>query len=257
LINDILLAVIQGLTEWWPISSSALIILISRALGYSIETGYIYALTLHLPSGLSILTLYFKDYVNLLKDLKSLKPGEDARNYLLALTISIIVGYPLFKTYIELSEEYGLLSMLVIGIGLITTSIIIYRLKPGLKHEVSMLDYSITGFLQGVAVLPGFSRSGLTTGYLCIRGYRSDVAVKISLMLGAPVLIGAGLYSLVMIRHGLNTLQYMLLMIIVYFISLLSARLLVELSRRLKPYLFTIILAILVIVNILLEVLIG
>jgi len=249
----LLLALLQGLLEWWPISSSGVITLISRVLGVSFTTGYEVGLSLHLASGLAALTLYWSRAKALLSELFSSRPSMYVKGYVAALAASIAIGLPLYLVFTELSEKAGVYAMLAVAAGLLITTYFLTKMRGGVKSEISFTDWLVTGALQGLAVLPGLSRSGLTIGYLCMRGYEPRVAVEASLLLAIPVLIAAGLYSAV--RTTSETTATLLAQLVVYAVSLSAAKLLITTATRVKAYIFTLILAVLIIASTLLEIL--
>ena len=248
-----LLAILQGLFEWWPISSSGVLVLVSTLYGLNISTGYTSGLALHLASGLAVLTIYRGQVYSVLREVTSLKIRETTKHYLYALIVSFVVGGPLYITYIGISEYIGSFALILISIGLIVTSLFLLRGRGGLSEDISLYDWLITGLLQGIAVLPGFSRSGLTIGYLCIRGYKPEKAVEASLLLAIPALLVAGTYNLLKTSSDITTIA--VAQAIVYLISILSARVLIEFSRRTRFYIFTLTLAILTMISALIQIL--
>jgi len=247
-------AVLQGLFEWWPISSCGVLILFSSLFNIPVSESYSLALSLHLASGLAALTLFRRKISKILWNIASLNLDKYTRGYLVAVIISFAVAYPLHSIYVSFAKAYGVVTLLLIAIGLLFTTIFLARRGGGVKDDINIIDWMITGLLQGIAVLPGFSRSGLTMGYLLLKRYRPRVAVEASLLLAIPALIAAGLYYI--FRIDLDLFNIIVMELIVYIISIASAKILIDLSNRLKLYLFTLILAILVILGVLVTLLI-
>jgi undecaprenyl-diphosphatase len=149
--SSILLALLQGLFEWWPISSSGVVLVVSVALGFKISAGYTIALSLHLGSGLAVFTLFWSKFKELIIGLFKPKSWRAIKGYYAGLIASIIAGGPLYLSYIELSKVYGSIALLIVSIGLILTSILLMARRKGSKTEIRLMDWIITGILQGIA----------------------------------------------------------------------------------------------------------
>lgn len=248
----IVLSILQGFLEWWPVSSSSVSIIVSKYFGLELEESFYLALALHLPSGLAALLLLRDKYVLILREVMRFNTSEYTRSYLLSLLVSIATGLLLYYIYVGLTREYSLIALFIISIGLLVTSTFLFiKPKSILRENVLLIDWLITGLLQGLSVIPGFSRSGLTIGYLCIRGYKPLRAVETSILLATPVLILAGLYNLLRIHTDLPIL--LIASFIVFATTLLSGKLIIYTARRTRVYLFTLLLAILIFINIVLE----
>ncbi len=258
---QLILALLQGLFEWWPISSSGVVLLTSIYFGFPVNVGYSISLALHLPSGLAILILYWGRFRDVVSNMARFKLGGFEKGYLSGLTASLIIGYLLYILFVNISIIYGLTALLIVSIGLFITSIALLtssrRVRGKASRDISFYDWFITGILQGLAVLPGFSRSGLTMGYLSLRKYDPSLVVRTSLLLGAPALILAGSYNLLRIINVIDPLTLAIAYIIVFITSILSAKLLIELAKRIKIYYFTLLLALLILLNIILELIIS
>lgn len=245
------LAFLQGLLEWWPISSSGVLLLISMFYGTSISTGYTSGLALHFASGLAVLTLYYRFVSHVFSELSSFRLSIETRNYLFSVFLSLFLGGIIYMLYLNISKHVGSYILVLIGIGLLVTTFFLLGRQDGFREKIVFKDWVVIGVLQGLAVLPGFSRSGLIIGYLCIRRYKPSKAVETSLILAIPVLILAGLYNMFITQHDLSTI--LLTQTIVYVTSILSAKTLLEFAKKTKTYIFTLVLAILVILSAILQ----
>ncbi len=254
----LVLALLQGLFEWWPVSSSGVVLLVSVSFGFPVNVGYSISLALHLPSGLAVIVLYRSMFKRIFNNVARFKLGDFEKKYLTGLIVSLIIGYFLYFSFINISEIYGLTALLIVSTGLFITSFMLLissrnRSNRSSVKSISLYDWFITGLLQGLAVLPGFSRSGLTMGYLSLRKYNPSLVVKTSLLLGAPALVFAGFYNLLKIINSIDPLMLIEAYVIVFITSILSAKLLIELAKRLKIYYFTLLLALLILLNVFLE----
>ncbi len=206
----ILSAIMQGIFEWIPISSSGIVTALCTVLGVRFLESFNWSLALHLGSGIAALLLFWRDFLNILnirsrhnteRDVPSLKM------YIVLILLSIIVGGGLYMFFTRSFHEEipGRIALGIIGIFLIITGIVDYLYQTRSKHVVESrslnpIDWIVLGVLQGIAVIPGLSRSGLVLAYLSFRKVKPDVAFKISLIIGAPILILAGIGGLYFTR---------------------------------------------------------
>ena len=164
-LQAIILGVVQGLTEFLPVSSSGHLQLANELLGTDLnpESNLTFSLTLHAATVLSTIVILWGEVWKLLKGLFS-RTFTDEQAYVLKIVISMIpvgiVGV-FFKDYIEAAFS----SIVVVGVMLLCTSALLafaYYAKPRQKETISYRDSFIIGLAQSVAVLPGLSRSGST-----------------------------------------------------------------------------------------------
>jgi len=252
ILNLILLAILQGVFEWWPVSSTAVLILASKWMGISVSESYVYGLMLHLGSGLALFILYHKRIFCVLRKFiyewsfrKILFNG-----YLWGFITSLIIAYPLYKLYLESTETSEIFGLFLIGFLFIITSIMLSISGGGVREEIDWKAWLITGFFQGLAVLPGLSRSGLTIGVLCLLGYKPEKAVEASFLLGLPALLLAGIYNFYSVlnspfRNQVGIHTVLLLTLVVVLVSYISARTLIYIASFKRKYIFTTILAVL------------
>lgn len=255
---SVLAAVLQGLLEWWPVSSTAVVTLFLIALGRSISEGYSIALALHLGSGLAIVLVFRNPFLRLLKEFAGDGGGGFIVNYLLALVISFTVALPLYFFFYNASPLIGWTTLLIVAAGLMATSIVPAK-GVGLERDVKKIDWVTTGVLQGIAVLPGFSRKGLTIGYLLLRKYRPEACVTTSFMLGAPALIAAGLYeSIKMLKTGVvDAFSLVVLQLIVFVFSVISAKTFLAISQRTDFRWFTLLLSLITVLTVIIQITVG
>lgn len=253
-IEEALLSAIQGLAEWWPISSSAVVTLTSLKLGYSIDKSLNYSLALHLGSGLAIILVFRRDLHVFFKSSSKDQKLFDREIYLHSLLLSFLTAFPLNSFFRELGSMYGSIALAVIGFGLLITSFVLKK-STGFRTFVSNKDMLITGLLQGISVLPGFSRKGLTTGYLIFRNYKPEIAVKASFLLGAPALIAAGAYGSYMLieKNYLSLSSLITLQLIVFILSVASAKSFLKFSEKVNIRFFTLTLSLFIFITAILE----
>lgn len=213
LFEAIILGIIQGLTEFLPISSTGHLTLAGKFLGLisdkNPEHWTAFIAVIQLGTMVSILVYFWKDLWNIFIEFlqnnfqKKLKYSEQSLNsklgwMIIAGTIPIVIIGLFFKDAIEGAFTKNLS---VIAISLIVLAIILAiaektaRFKKELK-DITMLDSILIGFAQAVALIPGSSRSGTTiTGGLFL-GLKRDVAARFSFLLSVPAVLASGLLQL-------------------------------------------------------------
>ncbi|KPJ72565.1 hypothetical protein AMJ48_03155 [Parcubacteria bacterium DG_74_1] len=181
----ILLGIIQGIFEWIPISSEGVVALASQFLVEDFRPVDV-SLFLHLGTLFAVLIYFRKDWQEILmfKNLKLLK------FLLIATLVSLIIGYPLYKM-IE-NVVVGSALLMVMGFGLLITA---YFSKTKRTFEISSKKLAIvTGFLQGLSVIPGLSRSGATIFGLSLGKTDPQEVLKISYLMSAPTVFVSSIY---------------------------------------------------------------
>lgn len=200
-IKVILLGVVQGLTEFLPVSSSGHLVIFQRIFGIE-AAGVTLEVLLHFGTLLAVFWVFRRDFVNLLKF-----PRDSVqRRFLLMLILgcipTAIIGY-LLGDFIESIFH----STLLTGAALLVTGGILklLTLLPEGQKDISAMqpgDALWIGLLQGIAVIPGISRSGSTITAALWRGLDRATAVRYSFMLAAPVIFGATLLEIKEIITG-------------------------------------------------------
>lgn len=218
ILESLFLGIIQGLTEYLPISSSGHLTLGSHLVGITDpETILPYTILLHVATVLSTLVILHKEVFWIFKGLFKLSPAtegtsfmqrlNDQQRYALAIIVSMIpvgiVGL-FFKDYVEAAFE----GLFIVGACLLLTAVLLafsYYAKPRQKKEISLRDAFIIGLGQAFAVLPGLSRSGTTiaTGLL-LGNSKSNMAQFSFLMVIPPILGEALLETLEMMELGVS-----------------------------------------------------
>lgn len=187
-----LLGIFQGIFEWLPISSQGIVILVSQFLAIEINF-FDLALFAHLGTFFCVVIYFFKDWrkILLLQDVKLL------RFLIISTFVSLAVGFPLFKLLRDVA--FGPLFLLLMGLALISTAF--FQRKT--KNELNQNSFSLIGtnklaigigFLQGLAVIPGLSRSGATIFGLSLAKLKPSEILKISYLMSGPVVLASSIY---------------------------------------------------------------
>jgi len=204
-----LLAIVQGVTEFLPVSSSAHLILPAQILGWP-DQGLMFDVGVHAGTLLAVL-YYFR--VTLTRFCLSLMPGEGAdRSELWALcvaTLPVVVAGFLLKEFVATYAR----SALVIAIATIFFGLLLGWADRAARHsdnrrtEIGMRDALLIGLAQMFALIPGTSRSGVTITAALFLGYPARTATRFSFLLSIPVILGASLVMLLSVpeAHLLST----------------------------------------------------
>ena len=191
-IDGIILGIIQGFTEFLPISSSGHLVLVQEILGLELP-GNDFEILLHLGTLCSILVVFFKDIKNILLTVSS----KETQRFILMIFIgtlpALIIGLGLKDLIAELFDNLLVVGFALIFTGLTLISSFYFNRK---KNEYSIPKSLIIGIAQAVAIIPGISRSGMTISCALLLGLDSKQAAKFSFLLAIPVIGGAGLLML-------------------------------------------------------------
>ena len=242
----ILLAVIQGVTEFLPISSSAHLIIIKEMFGsITQDLNLVFDVSLHFGTVLAIIVYFFKDlykiFINSFKGIKS----KDGRLFYLLVIATIpagIVGI-LFE---DIIEERVRNNLILIGFTLIVVGILIYLTDKHFKNnrsidDVKIVDAFFIGCSQILALIPGFSRSGTTLLSGRIRNINREDSLKFSFYMSIPVVLGAFLLTIIKDNNISLIINNLNVFIIGVGISFITGLLCIEfLLKYLKKYDFKI-----------------
>lgn len=202
LFKVILLAVIQGVTEFLPVSSSGHLVLSKHFLGLEATTGATLEIVLHAGTLVSILVFYGKHLIEIAVGV--FRGEKSAVKFVLLILLgcipAIIVGFTV-KDQLEgafTHPQFVSCTLMVTGLFLIAS----HFAKPG-KKQVGWLSGLVIGLAQAVAMLPGISRSGSTIGMSRFLGIEPKEAAEYSFLMSAPLLAGVSLLAMLdLFEHG-------------------------------------------------------
>lgn len=186
---------LQGILEWLPVSSEGnLTLFLVSVLGLEPSETIGLAVFLHLGTGAAALAFYREMSWNIL--VGATEKDRDMRLRLFAMTgLTGAVGLLLYM-YLNLSVSVGESLLALTGLALVATGLVQRRGEAAGERDASSLSWPETaalGVLQGLAIIPGLSRSGVTTSAMLLRGLRSEEAFNVSFLMSIPVSLAAGL----------------------------------------------------------------
>ena len=203
-IEALILGILQGLTEYLPVSSSGHLAIGSALFGVEGEENLAFTILVHVATVLSTLVVLWKEVAWLFKGLFEWKMN-DATRYIINIIISMIpvgiVGL-FFKDKVE--EIFGS-GLLIVGIMLLLTASLLafsYYARPRQKEKISKRDAFIIGIAQACAVMPGLSRSGSTIATGLLLGNKKEKLAQFSFLMVIPPILGEALLDVVKMAKG-------------------------------------------------------
>lgn len=230
----IFLGILQGIFEWIPISSEGVVALVSGFLKLKanlIDT----ALFLHLGTLFAALFYFRKDW----KEVLTLKNPRLMRFLIFSTLVSLAIGYPVYKLISNTIVGSGLL--IIMGVGLLFTAFFQKTKKPLLLNFDQLA--LAAGFLQGLAVIPGLSRSGGTIFGLSLSKLTPTHILKISYLMSAPVVLVSSAY-LFLKNPNLTFIGWPGL-VSSFLVGLLSLHFLISWSQKINFFRFALIFSLL------------
>jgi len=230
----ILLGIIQGVFEWLPISSEGVVALASSFFIQDINPLEL-AIFLHLGTLLAVLIYFRKDWIEIL----TLKNTKLFRFLIISSFISGIVGFISYNLIKDFAMGAELL--FVVGCGLLITAYF-HKTKKDFGLSFDKLAI-VSGFLQGLAVIPGLSRSGSTIFGLSLGRLEPAEILKISYIMSAPVIIGSSIFLFWQNNILFNDVLPALLAS--FITGLLFLRVILNLAKKISFYKFALFFALL------------
>lgn len=238
----LILCVIQGLTEFLPVSSSGHLLFLEQMFGVN-ENLMLLNLFLHVATLLAVVIVYRKIIWQLLK-----KPFQ---RYTFKLLIATI-----FSVLLAFLYKFSGLENIVTKIypfGFLLTSILLllchlFQKKAEIvsMNEISIKQSILVGLVQGVAVVPGLSRSGSTISSLILSGQDEKRASEFSFLLSIPIIVGGFVLELLefngsgVILQDISLLSYIFAFLLTFIISMIALKLTIKLLKKKKFIIFSI-----------------
>ena len=199
-----ILGMIQGLTEYLPVSSSGHLAIGSALFGIQGDDNLTFSIVVHVATVLSTLVILWKEVDWIFRGLFKFQMNDETK-YVINILISMIpigiVGL-FFKDKVE--EVFGS-GLFIVGLMLLVTAALLafsYYAKPRTKEHISMKDACIIGLAQACAVLPGLSRSGSTIATGLLLGDKKEKLAQFSFLMVIPPILGEALLDGMKIVKG-------------------------------------------------------
>lgn len=258
--ETIFFGILQGVLEWLPISSRGnLVLAMVGIFGYSAKKALELSVFLHWGTLLAAMIYFRKDIKEIFAGLKSYKLafkfGETQENKLISfLLVSTLltgfIGYPLFKLLLITSSFPGEILIGLVGVSLILSGIlqkIAAERNQSLKtkENLCLKDSILLGIAQGFSIIPGISRSGITSSAFLFLGYKPETALNLSFLMSIPAVLAAEV-GLKLIE-GLTTINLIDALVGIFFsflFGILTIHLFLKIAKKINFWLFCIVLGI-------------
>lgn len=205
IIEAIVLGIVQGLTEFLPVSSSGHLEIVKALFGNNNvpEEGILITVVLHAATALSTIVIYRKDIVALLTGLLKFKWNDETK-FVSFIVVSMIPAAFVGLFFEAEIEELFLGNLLLVGGMLIITSLLLLLADRAKKthKSVSGFEAIVIGVAQAIAILPGISRSGATISTSVMLGIDRDKSARFSFLMVIPVILGKMLLDVKDIASG-------------------------------------------------------
>lgn len=238
LIKYVLIGFIQGLTEFLPISSSGHVVLFGSL--FDLDNLLLLSVVAHVGTLFAVIFCYRKRLVELVK-----KPFNKTNINLLIATIPTVVIVLLFNHFIE--DNFST-KTLIWGFLLSAVLLIIADFKKDSYRPVNKRSALYMGLAQGLALLPGISRSGSTLVCGLLVGVEKNEALDFSFLMSIPIIIASAVYEsikLFTMQLTVNWLGIFIVMITSFVFGILSIKLMLKIVKKNKLYFFSIYLIVL------------
>jgi len=242
IIQAVVLGLVQGLTEFMPVSSSAHLIIVPWLFGWG-DPGLQFDLTLHLGTLAALLGFFWSDWVRLIRagiaSIIERKIGQDTDRRLAWLLVigtipGGIAGWLAESKIEELFHQPGVPNttgaMMAMAIVIALLGAALFVAERIAKHirgldQISLKEAIIIGFSQALAIFPGVSRSGSTITAGLFLGFQRETAARFSFLLSTPIILGAGIKSIFDVRTEVAAGTLVQSDLVIYVIGFIAAAL--------------------------------
>ncbi|MBX2836235.1 MAG: undecaprenyl-diphosphate phosphatase [Gammaproteobacteria bacterium] len=242
----IVLAIVQGLTEFLPVSSSGHLILIPAFTDWE-DQGIVTDVMVHVGSLFAVIVYFWKDFLNLLRGTGDLLTGKKTDNSRMAMYIAVATIPALaFGAYLKLSGVLDSIrgvqivawNAVIFGILLYVADVVGKRLK--VMEDMTLSPALVIGFAQALALIPGTSRSGITMTAARFLGFERAEAARFSFLLGIPAIAAAGAFTaleLIQLNQPIPA-DALYAAVLTFFAALAAIALLMALVKRIGFFIF-------------------
>ena len=264
IIPGIILGILQGIFERLPVSSEGQIILFSILFfDISASDALVLSVFFHIGTLLAALTYLRKKVFMLIKNIPSFVRREksDETKLIRCLVIStiftIIIGFPIYLLVRSIIDDIPQTAVVfIIGALLILSRLVIKKIprkESRSYQETDDKDATFVGIITGFSAIPGVSRSGSSVLGLLLRHFKSEDALILSFLMSIPVILAAEIGILIIEGVSFISINVLLVALVFSYITgILTIKLLLNITKKIKPYVFSIIFGIIAIsINIL------
>lgn len=229
-----IIGLIQGLTEFLPVSSSGHILILSHLFNINCDI-ILLSVVAHLGSLLAVIICMRKKIKPLIK-----KPLCSTNQNLIISTLPAVIIVLLFKGLVD--KLYGMEFVLY---GFLTTGILlmIADLKKTKNKPITKINALLMGLMQGIAILPGISRSGSTLSVGMLAGVNKKEACEYSFLMSIPIIVGSAVYEIIgLIGHNVEVQFFPLFVAFLssFLFAILSIKLMLKIVKSNKLFVFSI-----------------
>ncbi len=232
-----LLGFIQGLTEFLPISSSGHLVLFEKIFKLQ-NTCLLFDIVLHVGTLLAVIICFRKEIVYLVKN-----PLSELALKLYTATIPTLFIALLFNDFFEsaFSGNFLFLSFFVTGIILIISEIVSHK-----SYQYKSMNYKkafIVGVFQGLALIPGISRSGTTISACMVQGIKRDESARFSFLMSVPIILSSACYECLKLPSSTISISFECFIvgfIVAFLIGIVSIKFMLKIIKKAKYYFFSI-----------------
>ncbi len=241
-LQAVILAILQGITEFLPVSSSGHLVLIRELFHWKDDGGLLFDTILHAGSFCAICLYFYRDIIGTIKIcykavfrkklLLEISTDEESLFHLrlpfllILATLPVIIMAPFLKDFLAETAE-GARNAKTVGFAMIATALLFLlcdlKSKQANKPMSSFLHSLIIGVFQIIALLPGASRSGWTTGAGILCGYSRKEALRFSFLMALPALFGAIVFNIKDMIKSAEETGSVLIVLTGFFISFITS----------------------------------
>jgi len=215
-LKSIILGIVQGLTEFLPVSSSGHLVIFQKLLKFN-DPGVLFEIAVHLGTLVAVIIYFRKDIWEIIQSIfnwrkdapENIKYAHHLLFYLIiASVITAIIGFA-FKNIFESLFE----NTVLVGFMLIITGGILFasdKIRNTTKKKMSVPSSLLVGFAQSIAIIPGISRSGATITTGIFTGRTRDLATRFSFLLSIPAILGATILKIKNMQSAMSSSEVVL-----------------------------------------------
>lgn len=208
ILEAVALGIIQGITEWLPVSSSGHLVLAQELAGLPAGENLLFDLMVHLGTVLAVCIYFRRELRRIASALFSGRDRSEQERQMRWLGVMIILGtIPIALVGLVLSDSMeDVFDLRLVGVALIANAAVLIsaervRRDRKSRRDVRVSDALVIGIFQAVAVIPGISRSGATISGGLFRGLQREMAAVFAFLLSVPALLGAFAYGTMTLEH--------------------------------------------------------